>query len=247
MNGFARFGFQGHIVGMKAILLVGVLGFMGIGGVEARLLDSDPDVIYMERIAEKPMEFLVVKPATIFATKNGGRRLGAYPVDTRVKLLAMTDKGYKVQGEAAHGKVIGWVSPKNLASKDPKFVENLKKFYERELVVRELIKNKEVAIGMSVSEVAEALGDPTRKETKVTKDGQTGKWAWVDIEEVKHYRYVTDPRTGNSYRQLSHVTTEERGKMEVEFEKGLVSSIAKMEDSGPGKVRVVVPPVIFGF
>lgn len=211
------------------------------------LLNNDPDVVYMEEVAGKPIEFIVIKEAGVFATKNGGRRLGTYPVDTKLTLLALTDKGYKVQGMANHGKVSGWVSPRYLASKDPKFVENLKKYYERELVVRELIKNNEVAIGMSPEEVSKALGEPTRKETKITKEGQTGKWAYVDVEEVKHYRYITDPRTGATYRQLSHVTTEEKGRLEVEFEKGLVASISKMEDKGPGQVKIVVPPIIFGF
>ncbi|GAA5495532.1 hypothetical protein Rhal01_01710 [Rubritalea halochordaticola] len=211
------------------------------------LLNNDPDVVYMEEVRGKSIELLVIKPATIFASKKGGRRLGAYPVDTKVTLLAMTDKGYKVRGMAKHGKVSGWVSPKTLASKDPQFVENLKKFYERELTVRELISKNEVAIGMSSEEVFRSLGEPTRKESKITKDGQTGKWSYIDTEEVKHYTYVTDPRTGNTYRQLSHITTEEKGKVEVEFEKGIVTAISKMEDKGPGKVRVVVPPVIFGF
>lgn len=234
-------------MGMRFLMMAGLVAGLFGGMVSARLLESDPDVVYVEETGAEAMEFLVVKPATIFATKNGGRRLGAFPVDTRVRLLAMTDKGYKVQGQATHGKVSGWISPKNVAAKDPKFVENLKKFYEREVLVKELIRNREVAIGMTAEEVLKAYGEPTRKETKVTKDGQTGKWAWVDIEEVKHYRYVRDPRSGNTYRQLSHVTTEERGKVEVEFEKGLVSSISKMEDQGAGKVRIVVPPVIFGF
>jgi len=247
MNQFAGVYFRCHCSGMKAVFLAGIFGFLSFGAVEARLLDNDPDVVYLEDVSSDAMDLLVVKPTTIFATKKGGRKLGSYPLDTKVRLLAMTDKGYKVSGNATHGKVSGWVSPQNLASKDPKFVETLKKFYERELTVRELIKNKEVAIGMAVEEVRASLGEPTRKETKVTKDGQTGKYAYVDIEEVKHYRYLRDPRTGGTYKQLSHITTEERGKIEIEFEKGLVTSISKSEDNGPGKVRIVVPPIVFGF
>ena len=57
--------------------------------------------------------------------------------------------------------VSGWVSPRLLGSKDKDFVENLKKVYERQKVVRELIAKHEVAIGMSVEEVGASLGKPT--------------------------------------------------------------------------------------
>ncbi|MGJ8671480.1 hypothetical protein [Rubritalea sp.] len=215
-----------------------------VSNVSAYNLDKDPDVVSLE--GEK-MELLVVQPATVYATKNGGRRLGVYPVDTKLQLLAMTDKGYKVKGQATHSLVTGWLSPKNLASKDPKFIENLRKHYEREMQIRELIANSEVAIGMTSDEVVQAIGDPTKKESKQTKDGMTGKWEYSKGRERKMYTTTVDPGTGQIYRKFSHLIYEETEKLTLEFEDAVVSSIASMENAGVPNVKIIVPPVIFSY
>lgn len=212
--------------------------------VTASSWNSDPEVVVLEG---KKMELLVVQPATVFATKKGGRRLGVYPVDTKLQLLEMTDKGYKVKGKATHSLVTGWVSPKNLASKDPQFVENLKKFYEREMQIRELIANSEVAIGMTSEEVAKSIGEPTKKESKQTKDGFTGTWEYSKGREKKNYTTVIDPATGLAYRRFSHMSYEESEKLTLEFKDKVVTSISSMENAGMPNVKIIVPPVIFGF
>ena len=56
-----------------------------------------------------------------------------------------------------------------------------------------------------------------------------------------------DPATGAIYRQLSHVTQEEKSKTAVEFENGLVTAITESEDRKGGNVRIIVPPLIFGW
>lgn len=208
-------------------------------------LNNDPDVVYFEPNDE--MVLLVVKEATVFATKNGGRKLGSYPVDTKLRLLGMTDKGYKVKGKAKHSLVTGWVSPKNLASKQPKFVEELKQHYKRELKIRELIANKEVAIGMTIDEVGESVGEPTKKESRITKDGRTGKWEFIKSKEQKHYTNTVDPRTGQVFRRFSHVTIEEQEKLTVEFENDVVIAISSLENNSVGNIRIIVPPIVFGF
>jgi len=103
------------VLAFLSVLLSGSLSFAG------SLLDNDPDVVFFEPNDE--MVLLVVKEATVFASKKGGRKLGIYPVDTKLRLLGMTDKGYKVKGKAKHSLVTGWVSPKNLASKQPPQVD----------------------------------------------------------------------------------------------------------------------------
>jgi hypothetical protein len=207
-------------------------------------LENDPEVVYFE--AER-MELLVIQPATVFATKKGGRRLGVYPVDTKLQLLGMTDKGYKVKGQAKHSLVTGWVAPRNLASKDPKFIENLQKHYAREMQIRELIANSEIAIGMTTDEVVQSIGKPTKKESKQTKDGVSGKWEYSKGRERKNYTTTVDPRTGQVYRRFSHLTYEETEKLTLEFEDNVVTSIASMENAGVPSVKIIVPPVIFGY
>ncbi len=215
------------------------LGFAG------SLLDNDPEVVFFEPNEE--MVLLVVKESTVFATKKGGRKLGTYPADTKLRLLGMTDKGYKVKGQAKHSLVTGWVSPKNLASKKPKFVEELKQYYEREMAIRELIARNEVAIGMTIDEVQKSIGEPTKKESRITKDGRTGKWEFIKGKEQKHYTNTVDPRTGQVFRRFSHVTVEEQEKLTVEFEHDVVTAISSLENNTPGNIRIIVPPIIFGF
>ncbi|MFD2159474.1 hypothetical protein ACFSW8_11225 [Rubritalea tangerina] len=208
-------------------------------------LDNDPDVVLFE--SDKKMTLLVVKPTTVFATKKGGRKLGTYPEDTKLQLLGMTDKGYKVKGKAKHSMVTGWVSPKNLASTKPKFVEELKKHYEREMAIRELIANKEVAIGMTIGEVQKSIGEPTKKESRLTKEGRSGKWEFIKGKEQKHYTNTVDPRTGQVFRRFSHVTVEEQEKLTVEFENDVVTAISSLENNSPGNIRIIVPPIYFGY
>lgn len=211
----------------------------------ASKLDSDPEVVFFDE--KDPMVLLVVKPSTVFATKKGGRRLGAYPVDTKVKLLGMTDKGYMVKGKAKHSMVTGWVSPQNLASTDPKFIKNLKSHYKREMEIRELIAHQEIAIGMTVEEVGRSIGKPTKEESRVTKDGRSGKWEFAKGKEKKHYTNTVDPRTGQVFRRFSHVTFEETEKLTVEFENDLVTAISSMKNNGVANVKIVVPPIIFAY
>jgi outer membrane protein assembly factor BamE (lipoprotein component of BamABCDE complex) len=157
----------------------------------------------------------------------------------------MTENAYRVKGEASHAGVIGWVNPNHLASKDKDFISNLKKLYERQMIVKELIANKEVAIGMTLDEVSESMGQPTETEVEQTREGMSGKWDYVITEEQKHYRTIIDPRTGNAYRQLSHITTEERARTTVKFKENIITSVTRKKNNGPGKVRIVPAPIIF--
>lgn len=247
-NKFAEPSNISHIRGMNrltkiyltimAFCLTSVLG-------NASRLDSDPDVVFFDE--ENAMTLLVVKPSTVFASKKGGRRLGAYPIDTKVKLLGMTDKGYMVKGKAKHSMVTGWVSPQNLASTDPKFVKNLKSYYKREMEIRDLIAHQEVAIGMTVEEVGRSIGKPTKEESRVTKDGRSGTWEFAKGKEKKHYTNTVDPRSGQVYRRFSHVTFEETEKLTVEFENDVVTAISNMKNNGVANVKIIVPPIIFAY
>lgn len=211
-------------------------------------LDNDPEVIYLKEYTSVPVTFITIGETPIYASKKGNssRKLGTFTAGTSVQLLAMDRDAYRISGKGKYGLLNGWVSPKSLANEDPKFVETLKQLYDRQMKVNTLIANNQVAIGMSVSEVLQSLGEPTKKEDRVTKNGKSGKYEFIQFEEHKHYRYVTDPRNGSVYKQLSHITTEEKSNITVEFEDNLVTAISSKEDSGPGKINIIVPPIIFG-
>jgi len=212
-------------------------------------LNTDPEVVYMEDYANKPITFIATETIAVYSSKKGkkSRKLGSFHAGTRLTLLAITEHAYRVSGPGKYGKLNGWVNPNKLASKDPKFIEHLKLLYKRQMIIKSLIANKEVAIGMSIDEVRQSLGKPTTKESRITKEGRTGKWEYIEYEEHKYYRYVTDPRTGQVYRQLSHVTKEEKSKITVEFVNNIVTAISNKEDNGPDKIRIITPPVILGF
>ncbi|MEJ6572761.1 MAG: hypothetical protein QNL01_13775 [Akkermansiaceae bacterium] len=211
------------------------------------LLDSDPDVIYLKDHVKHIITLLTAQPVTVYSTKKGGRRLGAFKANTKVELLAMTEKAYRVKGQASQGGVTGWVDPKLLASKDKNFIANLKQLYERQMIITELIANKEVAIGMTLEEVSKSLGKPTETEIKQTRKGESGKWDYVESVQQKHYRTVVDHNTGQVYRQLSHVTTEEKSRTTVEFDQGVVTAVTRKRNNGPGKVRIIPAPVVFNW
>lgn len=211
------------------------------------LLDSDPDVVYLERTLKDPIELQVIKEAPVFSDKNGSHRLGILKDAQKVKLEAITDKVYKVRGQGRNGGIAGWVAPWAFTSKDPQFVENLKKLYSRQIEVQNLIAARAVAVGMTIDEVALSLGKPTKTSMRRTSTGEAGSWEFIEFEEVKHYVTRIDPATGAVYRQLSHITQEEKSKTAVEFENGLVTAITESEDRKGGNVRIIVPPLIFGW
>ena len=232
---------------LALILALSIALPAGADNRKSSLLNNDPDVVYVEEFTDKKIEFLVLKPGVVYSTKKGGRKLGVLKTNTKVSFLGMTEKAYKVRGTATHGGVSGWVSPKALGSKDKDFVENLKKVYERQKVVRELIAKHEVAIGMTIDEVTAALGKPTKTKVRQTAKGKTGVWEFITYEEQDHYQFVRDPVTGAVYRRYSHTTKEELGKVVVEFENEVVTAIEETENNDGRKVRIVNPPVLIAW
>jgi len=211
------------------------------------LLDSDPDVVYLEQTLKYPIELEVIKEAPVFSDKAGTHRLGFLRANQKVKLEAITEKVYRVRGQGRSGGIAGWVGPWAFSAKDPEFVENLKKLYSRQIEVQRLIAEKAVAVGMTIDEVGMSLGKPTKTSMRRTATGEAGTWEFIEYEEVKHYVTRIDPLTGGVFRQLSHITQEEKSKTAVEFEDGLVSAVTESENRKGGNVRIIVPPWTFGW
>jgi hypothetical protein len=206
----------------------------------------EKDVVYVEEFAPKGITLKVEKSGWVFSTKKGGRKRGALKVGQDVELAWFTDKAYFVRGKKENGQgVSGWVTPSAFSSKDPKFVEKLKAVHTRQLLVRELIAKKEVALGMTAEEAGQILGKPTKTTLRRNAEGQTQVWEFVEYDKVNHYTTVRDPYTGAIYRRLSHTTNEEKSKTVVEFENGYVSAIEISENNGPGNPTIVTTPVIF--
>jgi len=210
-------------------------------------LDSDPTVVYLNEHFEKPINLMVIEEMAIFADKNARRKLGYLKMDQILKIEAIADRAYRVRGKVLNtgNKVVGWVSPKAFASKDPDFVQNLQKIFERLIVVQELIANGEIALGMSAEEVTRSFGDPSERKIRRAKDGISGKMSWVDYEEIKHFTYHDDFITGQSYRRYSHTTREEKSRVDVEFEAGVVTAIEESERERRRPRRIVSAPIFY--
>jgi hypothetical protein len=209
------------------------------------LLDADPEVVYIEPTLKKPINLKVIKEAPVFSDKEGTHRLGTLKADQTVKLEAVTDKIYRVRGQGTHDGISGWVAPWAFSSTDPEFVFNLKQLYERQMQVQALIAAKNVAVGMTLAEVTLSRGNPTKTSVRKTASGQSGRWEFIEYEDVKNYVTEIDRSTGMTYRRLVSVTRVEKGKTVVEFENDAVTAIEESEDHQGGSAKIIVPPVVF--
>jgi hypothetical protein len=216
-------------------------------GERKSLLNTDPEVVYLDQTMEKPVDLRVIKEAPVFSDKEGKLRLGTLKADQTVRLEAITDKIYRVRGQGTRDGIAGWVAPWAFSSKDPEFVAHLKQLYERQIQVQALIAAKEVAVGMTLDEVTMSRGKPTKTSLRKTEKGQSGRWEFIDYEQVKNYITRVDPATGAVYRQLASVTQVEKSRTAVEFEDDIVTAVEESRDHQGGNVRIVVPPLVFGW
>jgi hypothetical protein len=119
------------------------------------------------------------------------------------------------------------------------FVENLRKAAERKRIVDELIARKEVAMGMTIEEVEASLGRPTRKSSRVDAEGRMDTYEYITYDNVPQYNYYRDAY-GRLYRDVYFIKVE-TGKVAVEFQEGIVTAVAEMEDDQRGGALKAVP------
>ena len=211
------------------------------------LLDVDPTVVYLDQALKKPLDLKVVKEAPVFSNKEGNIRLGTLKANQTVRVEAISDKNYRVRGQGTRDGIAGWVAPWAFSSTDPEFVANLKLLYDRQIQVQKLIDTRSVAVGMTLEEVSRSQGKPTKTSVRKTATGQSGRWDFIQYEDVKNYATEIDRTTGQTFRRLVSVTRVEKGKTAVEFENDIVTAVEESEDHQGSNVRIIVPPVVFGW
>jgi hypothetical protein len=209
------------------------------------LLHSDPSIIHLTDLPDMQIDLQIIKNAPIFSDINAKSKVGEIRANQKVRIEAITDRAYKVRGKGLVNDVSGWVGPSAFASKDPNFIENLKKFHKRKLEVNKCIADKKVALGMTTEEVTESLGSPKKSTLRQDKTGQSGKWEYIEYDQQNNYNTIQDPVTGQVFRQLVSVTQIEKNKKAIEFTNGVVSAIEDTEDKAGGSLRIVIPPVVF--
>lgn len=208
------------------------------------LIDSDPEVIYVADLLgqEQVVELVIASPGEVYPTKKGGRSLGQIN-SGKVKLIGFDDRACKIQGQ---GKT-GWVRPEILKSGKANITELFKTVYEREMSVRNLIAEGEIALGMTRDEVCRVHGKPTKQSMRVTETGASGTMEFIEYEEVRHFQPLIDPFSGTLFQRFTHSTLEEKSKIVVEFKDDVASAIEESESENGGRVRVVRRPVVFFF
>jgi hypothetical protein len=208
------------------------------------LLDSEPGVVYLEQASVKPLELKVIREAPVFSDKEGKHQLGTLAANQVARIEAITDKVYRVRGMGTRGGIAGWVAPWAFSPNDPKFAAKLKQFYDRQIQVQELIAANQIACGMTMEEISRVLGKPTKTSSRKTETRETAIWEYVRYEEVKHYITRVDPTTGTPYRQLSHITQEEKSRINVDFEYQIATAIEESKDHSKKSPRILLPPWI---
>lgn len=229
-----------------AALLLSVIVF---NSAQARLLDRKSNLsrevgaIYLEDFTKERVRLLAIHQVPIYATSQGKRAIGTLKKGKEVELVALNDKVYQIRGAALHGRVKGWVNPKAVASMEKDFEANIRKAYERQLIVQEMIKNNEIALGMTLDEVTASMGKPSRKSSKLTKEGRQDVFEYITYERVPEYRTGRDAY-GNLIRQKYYVKVES-GKLTVSFKDEMVESIEETEGEplGGGEVKIVPIPI----
>lgn len=206
-------------------------------------LIQEEGAVYLEELLDKPIQLKVVKASPVYSSLQGKRWLGNLVPGGPATLLAISDKAYRIRARAQQGQVAGWVNRKAVDGIDDNLVKNLKKLYERELLVRDLVEKNQIAMGMTMGEVERSLGQPDNRTSKVDKGGRKDKVEYITYERVPQTVASSD-RFGRLVQSTVYVKVPV-GKLTIEFDDELVSSIEESEgDNVSGPIRVVPPPIV---
>ena len=207
-------------------------------------LAREPGAIYLSDFTTSHTKLRVKGEPPIYKSTLRKNALGILKKNGEVELVAMTDKQYRVRGKAQHDTVVGWVLPSQLTSLDKDFIANLRALYERQKKVEALIENGEIALGMTVDEVAESLGRPDRKSSKLDRGGRRDTYEYVTYKRIPQFRYARDSY-GRLYQETYYIKVES-GRLKVAFNDKIVESIEEVEGepNGAGRVKIVPAPII---
>ncbi len=235
---------------LRSFLLLGLL-WMACGpwaNAAAPGLPRERGAIYLEDFFEQPYRLKVLQDTAIYYNADRARFLGTLRRGQLVELQAINDKRglLRVRGQAEQGQVAGWLEAQYVSAIDPEFVLSLRRSVERREQIRALTASGEIALGMTMEEVAVSLGQPIKKSSHADARGVMESWEYV--------RYAVVPRTISGYdnhgRIFNSVVYERvaSGKFSAAFSNGVVSAIDRsdLDVSGPGglaPVRSVPPPI----
>ena len=205
-------------------------------------LQREPGSIHLEDLGIESPRIALENKLDAYFDLRFERYAGTLRSPQRIQLLAIADNAYRVRGNAQQGQIAAWVRADDLDGIDDEFIARLRQAAERQALVAELIENGEVAVGMTSAEVLESLGRPEKKSLRVDSGGRLDLWEYITYKYIPQTRTLFD-RFNQPYQDTIYVKVPD-GRMAVEFEDDVVSSIEKSEGTlAGGGARIVVPPV----
>lgn len=221
--------------------------------------------IYLSDFDVEPLKLALRGPAPCYFELDAKRYAGTLRFPQTVKLDAVAPSGLlRVRGNAKQGGVAAWVDPSYLEPLPADFVSNLQKADERRREVEALIARNEVAIGMTLDEVARSLGKPQKRSSRTSREGSSQVFEYVRYKLIPQTVYspayvesITgirpDPRVrletvvvrgGYGYNASTVYVKVPVGTITVTFQDGIVESIEESEGTLVGAdASIVVPPV----
>ena len=197
---------------------------------------------------DEKVKLKVLRATPVFSTKDATGVLGTLDGNQEADLEGISTFSLRVRGKGTNGHIVGWVNPRDLEAADPELLPTLRKMAERREQVLKLIEAKQVALGMTASEVAEAWGQPTKQESRLTAEGRMELMEYIEYELIPRYEYVRDPVTGATYRRFTYNEKIEKGKNTVELKDGVVTAISEKKDNSRRRELLTVPaPLVWSW
>jgi hypothetical protein len=236
-------------------------------GVWAGPIAREAGAIYLADFAKQLPRVKLNGAAPCYFDADMRRYAGTLRFPQTVQLDAVSSGGkIRVRGNARQGGVAAWIEPTFLDGIPPDFMENLRRGDARRRQVEELIARREVAIGMSLDEVARSLGKPQKRTSRVGPDGARQIYEYIKYDLVPQTAYMPgyaqttvretwQPESGrkldtlvvqssSGYNAATVYVKVPVGTLIVIFEEGVVESIEQTEGTLVGaKTSMVVPPI----
>ncbi|MDF1756600.1 MAG: hypothetical protein P1U89_27695 [Verrucomicrobiales bacterium] len=179
--------------------------------------------VYLQGLVSEDIPVKITKAGPAYSNLTGQRWLGNLLPNQTATLLAVSEKAYRVKAKAQQGQIAGWVSKSIVSGLPEGFEEKLVKFHERYELVKQLIDNKQVALGMTTDEVIASIGPPDAKSSQLDANGRKDVYDFISYtrtpQQYVGYDQFGIPTVGTRYVEV------ESGRVTIEFTNNLVSSI----------------------
>lgn len=212
---------------------------------QAEPIVREPGTFYFSDASEKPF-FSPLKYATIsYIDPTESRYAGTLRFPQKVEVLAIRDHLAKIRGMAQQGQVAAWIDLDALEGITPELLTSLNSIIERKKQVDELIKQNEVAIGMTMEEVQKSIGKPQKTTRRATASGSDELWEYIHYKYLPQQNIVNTPYGPSTYTTYVKIAD---GTLEVTAKDGIVSAIAQTEGTATTPApAIVVPPIYYQY